>query len=362
MLVHRFPEHPLAETSLTWLVQYYSSSEVERWLRAAPQGQLLRGTDGNEVSPALFLASDGNATGVALSSATGMTRLPSPGIGVPSETSRSQPLSHAARGAALGQYVQQTCPALFAEPSVQFPLASLERRRRNSEAEGHYQGLLRSQLAPAWLTCARGEVWLGDGRGLAPKPLLECRLTSQRPRLDGLLNDACWQSACRAELKSTFQDDAEWAAEAWLACDRDFLYWAVRCTKAPSTGYSPATESRPRDANLDLQDRVDLLIDVDRDYASYFRLTIDYRGWTGEACFGEKDWNPQWYVAARLDEQTWVAEAAIPLAELIDHTPGNRDVWAVGLQRTVPGVGFQSWSEPAAVRGLPEGFGLLMFR
>jgi hypothetical protein len=33
----------------------------------------------------------------------------------------------------------------------------------------------------------------------------------------------------------------------------------------------------------------------------------------------------------------------------------------VGVQRTVPGVGFQSWSHPAGVKIRPEGFGLLVF-
>ena len=37
-------------------------------------------------------------------------------------------------------------------------------------------------------------------------------------------------------------------------------------------------------------------------------------------------------------------------------------MWAVGIQRVVPGVGFQSWSTPAAVAVLPDGFGYLVFQ
>ena len=39
----------------------------------------------------------------------------------------------------------------------------------------------------------------------------------------------------------------------------------------------------------------------------------------------------------------------------------GRDAWAVGVQRTIPGVGFQSWSAPASTQVTPEGFGYLIF-
>ena len=110
------------------------------------------------------------------------------------------------------------------------------------------------------------------------------------------------------------------------------------------------------------RDRVDLLIDIDRDYATYYRLSIDDRGWTSEDILADSSWNPTWYVAAAQDESQWTAEVAIPLDELSQHVPGIQDAWAVGVQRTVPNVGFQSWTEPAAIQPLPEGFGYLIFK
>ncbi len=58
----------------------------------------------------------------------------------------------------------------------------------------------------------------------------------------------------------------------------------------------------------------------------------------------------------------WTVEAAIPLVELIGHAPQPHDTWAVGIQRTTPGVGFQSWTTPAAVTVLPDGFGYMAFQ
>jgi hypothetical protein len=106
---------------------------------------------------------------------------------------------------------------------------------------------------------------------------------------------------------------------------------------------------------------VDVFLDLDRDFATYYRLTIDQRGWPAEDCWGDSSWNPTWFVAAQTAEGTWTAEAAIPLDQLTGRYPASRDVWALGIQRTVPGVGFQSWTTPAATSVVPEGFGYLIF-
>jgi hypothetical protein len=146
-----------------------------------------------------------------------------------------------------------------------------------------------------------------------------------------------------------------------LACDDEFLFLAVSCRKAAGAQYPTAPGPRPRDPPLDDGDRVDVLIDLDRDYTSYYRLTMDYRGWTGEACAGNVHWNPVWYVASAATGEDWVAEAAIPLVELTAQRPTSTDVWAVGVQRIVPQVGIQAFTKPASVEPRGEGFALMMF-
>jgi hypothetical protein len=73
-------------------------------------------------------------------------------------------------------------------------------------------------------------------------------------------------------------------------------------------------------------------------------------------------WNPEWFVASGGDDKAWTAEAAIPISSLTAEPPGESATWAVGVQRTVPGVGFQSWTEPASPDVMPEGFGYLQFQ
>ena len=183
----------------------------------------------------------------------------------------------------------------------------------------------------------------------------------ERPRLDGKLDDALWEQARGVELKSSLYDDQQWRAVTMLGYDGEYLYWASSCQKAPEIGYETPRGSRQRDANLEAYDRVELLIDIDRDWTTYFRLVVDQRGWASEDCWGDTSWNPEWFIAIEHTADTWTIEAAIPWNELTAQPPSPSTAWAVGTQRTVPDVGFQSWNTPAAVSVRPEGFGLMLF-
>jgi hypothetical protein len=201
--------------------------------------------------------------------------------------------------------------------------------------------------------------------------MLRCGKTAARPRLDGRLDDPVWQTAQPAVLTSTLGDDGQWPAAVMFARDSEYLYIAVNCRQAPGVNYEGSAAGRTRDADLGSHDRVDIFLDLDRDYATYYHLTIDHRGWAADECFGDSSWNPTWYVAARTADGAWTAEAAIPWRELIGRAKltaaegvsqaGNPlpSVWAIGIQRTVPGVGFQSWSTPASTTVRPEGFGYI---
>ena len=337
VLTGRYPNHPLARSATEWLMGYYSSDEVA-WRVHGNQryGEVASQPGGNQRYEVV------QASALALDSAALEDR---PG-----------------RAASLAKRIEETRPDLFARPTVGFPLAAVDRGRGfPTQAERFYMIMARSTRHDAWWTCARGEQWLAEPKGVPPKPILNCAAAAQKPLLDGRLDDAVWQRAKPAELQSPDGDDTDWPAVAMLAYDDEFLYLAVRCRKAPDARYQTTDKPRPRDGDLSKHDRVDLFIDLDRDYTTYFRLSVDHRGWTGEDCWGDPSWNPTWFVAAATENDDWSAEAAIPLEQLTGRFPTSQAVWAVGIQRTVPGVGFQSWNTPASTSVQPEGFGYLAF-
>lgn len=324
LLSDRHPEHSFTRAALVWLVQYYASGEAEWRLRGRER----------------FMVRQASA----------------PAIDPDQQEDRPE------LAAALGKRIESSRPMLFAEPSIGFPLAVADRQRGfPRHAEQFYMARSRSATHDAWWASARGEQWLDRPQGTGPKPVLHCVKAAAKPRLDGRLDDAVWHRAKPAQLRSPKGDDVYWPAAVMLAYDGEFLYLAIEARQAPGAKYTSSRGARPRDPDLTEHDRVELFVDLDRDFTTYYRLAIDHRGWPAEACWGDASWDPTWFVAAGTAGNTWTAEAAVPLDQLTGKYLTSGDAWAIGIQRVVPGVGFQSWNTPAAVAVVPEGFGYLIF-
>ena len=354
LLLLRYPNHPLSETAAIWLIHYYGSGEVgwrmRRKTRFAVQQAAVTSltAPAGEVQPAGFVPPGDRRLQRTGSSQTA-------GIGL-------KPYERAGRAVAIGRILERTNPSLFAEPAVRFPLAAAFRNQGLSrDAERYFHALTQPGVDPHWQACGQAELWLKHATGLPPKPLLTCSRAQQKPHLDGILTDPVWNAATAAALSSDQHDDDDWPCAVLAAQDREYLYLAISARKAALSAYPASSAPRPRDADLSAHDRVELLIDVDRDFATFFRLQVDHRGWTRESCFDDLTWNPRWFVAARDTDREWTCEIAIPLHELTPQAPLARDAWAIGIQRIVPQVGFQSWTRPAALDAQPRGFGLLVF-
>ncbi len=346
LLVDRHGKHPFSSSAALWLVQYYGSSEV--------QWQLKRGST-FETRQVSVTEPDTDPDRHRVSQ---ITKIPTRQTAVKGRFGHSQS-DRWKRATELGRQVARNHPALHASPLFQFPLGVAERHIGNQQTSDHFAK--QWTINGTWQQCTQTEHWLNHRRGVPPKPILVCRTTISRPYLDGRLNDEVWQRARRAELVSFQNDDSNWPATAILSYDAHYLYLGITCRKANGCHYPKAKGTRHYDANLDNHDHVELLIDVDRDYSTYYRLALDHRGWTTDTCWQDPNWNPTWYVASDSNESSWSVEIAIPFDELVPHGPAPDVAWALGIQRTVPGVGFQSWSRPAAVEGIPEGMGVLLF-
>jgi hypothetical protein len=210
--------------------------------------------------------------------------------------------------------------------------------------------------ADSWQCRLADELRLLTNEPPQKTPLAECKTTSVRPMLDGKLDDKCWASAAPVAVKPT----DGYATEARFACDDKFLYVAVTC-QHPEGKQVPKADKRARDADLNGHDRVEVLLDLDRDYQTYYRLRVDHRGCVAEDCWGDVSWNPNWFVAVEPSSTYWTVEAAIPLAELTGTPPTAGQVWAVNLVRIVPGVGVGSWGGNTGTTPTPADMGMMRF-
>jgi len=399
-LVRTHANHPTVPAAMAWLTHYYSSQEVAHWMASDAPAAGMQTAGGQTLPEPNLLPALAEGEGkllvekregqIVLGQGQGQITIEhGQGAIVPGQANTPEamqvvravaetPLNAVATGSPrlhqlveLANLLERRYPTLYAEPSLRLPLAAAMAREGKPEAVQHYcQLLLSTRPRDTWWRCAAAERWLAEQAGLVqagaerqpPKPAVWCAPAAAKPYLDGKLDDEVWLSARPIELASPTRDDGEWGAVAYVAYDSEFLYLAATCRKAPNVEYPDTAAARPRDGDLSRQDRVEFFIDVDRDAATYYHLAIDHRGWPNDRCWGSKDWNPSWYIAVDKNEATWTVEAAIPLKELTSHTPAAGTVWSLGVQRIVPGVGFQSWTQPAAPTPRPEGFGLMLWQ
>jgi len=187
------------------------------------------------------------------------------------------------------------------------------------------------------------------------------RRTTEKPYLDGKLDEAIWQSAGRIVLASPLRDDTSWPTVALVTRDDEFLYFAFNCRQPEGAVYTPSEGLRRRDIGLLDEDRIVLHLDLDRDRCVYYSLQVDHRGDVNDRLWNNATWNPAWHLATAHEAGAWTCEAAIPWSALCATPPTPGTAWTVGVERLVPRIGFQSWSTPASPRTQAEGFGLLLF-
>lgn len=352
LVAEKYPAHPESAEAFRWLARFYSSSEVRRRIEL---GQLV----------VFQKAAFEPAGGATIQQATHL------------EPTLAKQVFRFASPEAARQW-NQACldlePKLAAfgaayarDPATNLCLLAARRQLGlYGDAAKAAQVLARAGTVGAdpWRDCVAAELWLGNPQqtGIRPKPTAFASQTSVRPFLDGKLDDACWKNFAAAPLTDAAGTSAKaHPTDVRFAFDDRFLYVAVRCGH-PDGKQVPKADKRRYDDDLRGHDRVDILLDLDRDYQTFYRLQVDHRGCVAEDCWGDRTWNPKWYVAVDPTPTGWTAEIAIPLTELTGTNPAAGTVWAANVVRVLPGDGVQSWTGPAADAPRPEGFGLLQFQ
>ncbi|MBL9078131.1 MAG: carbohydrate binding family 9 domain-containing protein [Planctomycetes bacterium] len=192
------------------------------------------------------------------------------------------------------------------------------------------------------------------------------------PQIDGRLDEACWRDA-PALGDLTMVEPWEGRVptqrtEVRLLHDRHALYIALWCFDRDAAAIR-ATQ-RARDARLDPDDRVEILLDPFENRRTVYFVQIGAGGSIGDILISQnggrfdKPWDAVWSGASTVTADGWFAELAIPFRSLPRRDGADR--WGFNLRRYVRTANEEyQWANPrqavsfyrASECGTIEGFG-----
>lgn len=327
----QYPAHPETVEAVRWLVKFQTSTEARRRIELGHFPVFQK---------AAFVAEAPPAPGVVQASH--------------SEVATVRPVYRFSGPDAQRQWSQSAgdqFPKLAAfgamysrDPAAGLCLAHTQRAAGMNARAADLLAALAAGCSPEWQARLGEELrLLGRPCDFPRLPAADCKLTLARPYLDGKLDDPCWAAVTAAELPAA----GGYTTAARFARDDKFLYVAIASTHPEAKPAAKAT-SRDHDADLTGFDRVELTLDLDRDYQTAFRLCVDQRGCVADDCWGDRTWNPKWFVAVDSTATGWTAELAVPLAELSGDRPAPAKPWSVNVLRYAPGQQPAGWAGPGA--------------
>ena len=158
------------------------------------------------------------------------------------------------------------------------------------------------------------------------------------PVLDGVLDDSAWQEADFVEdfhvvVSNEFGMPGE-RSRVYVAFDADNLYFAARFWDSkPDTIVAKVLNKR--DVSFGEDGFTTTLDPFDQGRAGYV-FDVNPNGMRSEGIYTDEshenwDWEGIWNAAARIDEEGWTAEVAIPLKTL--SFDRERDAWGINFTR-----------------------------
>jgi photosystem II stability/assembly factor-like uncharacterized protein len=388
-LIRRQPDGGAAEVMWRQLLVVAASYELNHWrdneLKSAVNSNLSAG-----VVTASANGSDTPPTSPFAMKASQLDPIPSPnhsslGTGETRETtsdSNKQPTNQALMQW-IGEQLPLRHPMLVGEPDVLFQFSSWYRRHSVqspliAEVQNGLRLLSMQSYPEAWQNAAAIESSLWNSTGTAvssgsqptatasSKPNLGRNLITiaqsiDRPLLDGLSHDHCWQQSQSITLANKTPHFPQPGTEVRIAFDEEWLFVWICCERDTSAKRSAPATRREYDSDLSHEDRVRLTLDIDRDRITTVQFEVDQRGLTRDTCWGLTQWNPRWFVAQHHTDSHWMSEFAIPLSDLCANNRVAGTQWCVGIERHSGERALGHWPQSRGPLLRPIDLGILQF-
>ncbi len=170
------------------------------------------------------------------------------------------------------------------------------------------------------------------------------------PKIDGKLDDVCWQNSAKTGELIQFEpqrgEPATQPITIYLAYDSNNLYVAFECFKTDMNNL--AANLTRRDSFFFSDDHVEVLIDTFLDGRNCYAFALNPLGTqtdrrlinegtnrrTGQSMIGTAiSWDCDWQGQAAIGTDSWTAEFAIPFAELRFSKEMETATWGINFWR-----------------------------
>ena len=180
--------------------------------------------------------------------------------------------------------------------------------------------------------------------------LIKAVRTETPPKIDGKLDDACWQNSVKTGELIQFEpqrgEPSTQPTTIYLAYDANNLYIAFECFKTDMDKL--AANLTRRDSFFFSDDHVEVLIDTFLDGRNCYAFALNPLGTqtdrrlinegtnrrTGQSMIGTAiSWDCDWQGQAAKGTDSWTAEFAIPFAELRFSKEMETATWGINFWR-----------------------------
>ena len=147
------------------------------------------------------------------------------------------------------------------------------------------------------------------------------------PQIDARLNDDCWKDATRLiAFRVASQPGqgllARRQTEVLVTSDRKALYFAFVCHDGEPARI--AAHQTQYDGAFDLDDFVRVSLDTLCDKTRCYQFEVNPLGTRRDVRWSDERWNASWQAAAKIGENGWTVEIAIPFSILVTAKGADR--------------------------------------
>jgi len=201
------------------------------------------------------------------------------------------------------------------------------------------------------------------------QPSIKGVYVSKSPAIDGRLDDEVWANAAQVdELFQREPNPGQPVSEKtifYVCYDANNLYVGIKCFDDPK---KITAKELARDVSLGNDDRIQVILDTYLDHRNGYWFQIGPRGSIGDATISEngavfnKEWDGLWQGKARIVDDGWEAEMAIPFKTI--GFDKNQPTWGIKFIRHIkrklessywPSANINSYKFQVSDAGLIEG-------